>query len=73
MEKRSNPDLHDDRPKSEFSGKLLGRLALMAGSALFGGFAVALWSRRSLQRIQESVDRGLAEQSATDPDSLDDE
>jgi hypothetical protein len=72
MEKRPATPSLDDRSEGGFSGKILSRLALMAGSALFGGIAVALWSRRSLQRIHESVDRGRPDPQDADPDSSDD-
>ncbi len=43
----------------------------MAGSALLGGIAVALWSRKSLHRVRQSLDEGRAHprNSNTDSDS----
>jgi len=58
-------------PKVPLGGKLLRRIGLMAGSALLGGIAVALWSRHSLHRVRESVDQGRAHPPQDDLESRD--
>jgi hypothetical protein len=52
----TDPDMDEQLPINEKSGrKLLVTGALIAGSALFGGLAVALWNRRTLAQMRREI------------------
>ena len=72
MDDESNLAGAETTPEVPSGGKLLRRIGLMAGSALLGGIAVALWNRHSLHRVRESVDEGRAHPPEDDLESPDD-
>ena len=48
-----NSSEEDNSPASHRGFRMLGTGLLIAGSALFGGLAVALWDRKSLAKLRQ--------------------
>jgi hypothetical protein len=52
----------DPNPSAVQRPKVWKTILLLAGSAAFGGVAVALWNRRELARMHEQANNPAAEQ-----------
>jgi hypothetical protein len=53
--------IHPENPAQPESGKKLKAFltgAVLAGSALVGGFAVVLWNRKVLSRLRQQAEQG---------------